>query len=127
MVKSIRLVIAIAVAVAALIMASFYTGNFLNKSLLPSVGRISGLSAIGLGISAFVLAIKLKSIVVAGLLIAAGAIIMVPPVTAISEVGTIIFPGPILGVIAYSPILGLGISKIMTSTMRNRTVNAITK
>ena len=119
-----RLVIAQMLAAATVAMAAIYTMGFLDKFLEVGVARISGLIAIALSVAAFALSIKLRSAVVVELLIAGGVIIMMPPVIAIVAAKAIAFPGPILGVISYSPILGLGIAKAVTASMKKVTAVA---
>ncbi len=119
-----RLVIAQMLAAATVAMAAIYTMGFLDKFLEVGVAKISGLIAIALSVAAFALSIKLQSTVVAELLIAAGIIIMMPPVIAIVAAKAIVFPGPILGVISYSPILVLGIAKAVTASMKKVTAVA---
>ena len=115
MVKPKRLGVATLVAIGLVALAITSTVGFLTRALPVSGATMIGFSAIGLSIASFVLSIRLKSGIISSLLIASGVIIMIPPIMAILATRMIIFPGPILGVISYSVILGLGIAKSISS------------
>jgi hypothetical protein len=122
-----RYMLAQLLAAATLAFALVYTVGFFSKSLDIASERNSAFAAIGLSVAAFAMAIKIRSMVVAGLLTASGIIMLTPPIEALAAVRVILIPGPILGVIFYAPILGLGIAKAVTSTMMKRTVNTMTR
>ena len=94
--------------------------------LVAGLGSVFGISAIALSVAAFVLSLKKRSYVVAGLLAASGIIYMIPAVTALGDFSVIVVPGPILGVLFGLLIFGLGAAKgartAMASTPRATTV-----
>ena len=94
--------------------------------LVAGLGAVFGISAIALSVAAFVLSLKKRSYVVAGLLAAGGIIYMIPAVTALGDFSVIVVPGPILGVLFGLLIFGLGAAKgartAMASTPRATTV-----
>jgi hypothetical protein len=94
--------------------------------LVAGLGAVFGISAIALSVAAFVLSLKKRSYVVAGLLAASGIIYMIPAVTALGDFSVIVVPGPILGVLFGLLIFGLGAAKgartAMASTPRATTV-----
>lgn len=94
--------------------------------LVAGLGAVFGISAIALSVAAFVLSLKKRSYVVAGLLAASGIIYMMPAVTALGDFSVIVVPGPILGVLFGLLIFGLGAAKgartAMASTPRATTV-----
>jgi len=79
--------------------------------LVAGLGAVFGISAIALSVAAFVLSLKKRSYVVAGLLAAGGIIYMIPAVTALGDFSVIVVPGPILGVLFGLLIFGLGVAK----------------
>ena len=79
--------------------------------LVAGLGAVFGISAIALSVAAFVLPLKKRSYVVAGLLAAGGIIYMIPAVTALGDFSVIVVPGPILGVLFGLLIFGLGVAK----------------
>jgi len=92
-----------------------------NVALVTKVGPtpVLSLAAIALSAAAFVLSWRQKSYLVAGLLAASGMIFMLPALSAMRySLSTIIFPGPILGVIFGLAIFGLGIATGIRSTRR---------
>jgi hypothetical protein len=95
-----------------------YTIDFYDSSLALNV-RGSTLLAIAIALAAvsFVLALKIRAPIVATLLTLGGIVIWIPPVAAIISERAILLPSPILGVISFSPILGLGITKFITTYM----------
>lgn len=94
--------------------------------LMAGLGAVFGISAIALSVAAFVLSLKKRSYVVAGLLAAGGIIYTMPAVTALGDFSVIVVPGPILGVLFGLLIFGLGAAKgartAMASTPRATTV-----
>ena len=64
-----------------------------------------------LSIVAFALCVRIRSPAVAGMLIAGGVIMLIPPLQAIEQAGAIAVPGPIFGVISFADILVLGLVK----------------
>ena len=79
--------------------------------LVAGLGAVFGISAIALSVAAFVLSLKKRSYVVAGLLAAGGIIYMIAAVTALGDFSIIVVPGPILGVLFGLLIFGLGVAK----------------
>ena len=106
-----RLILGQVLAGLTLVFALIYTLSFFDASLAASTGRGYALAAIALSIVAFVACVKLRSVLVAGILTLSGIIMMVAPVEAIAAAGAVVIPGPILGVISYSIILVLGVAK----------------
>jgi hypothetical protein len=115
-----RLMVGQALAALTSLLAIIYTAGFYNATLAANAGRGVSLAAIVLSIVSFVACVRLRSPIVAGLLILSGIIMMIPPVAAIMAAGTIVIPGPILGVISYAIILGLG--AIKAAGLRGRRV-----
>ena len=84
--------------------------------LVAGLAAVFGISAIALSVAAFVLSLKKRSYMVAGLLAAGGIIFMIPAVTALGDFSVVVFPGPILGVLFGLLMLGLGVAKgVMTA------------
>jgi hypothetical protein len=106
-----RLIAAGLAAAVTLLFSSLYTAAFYDPGLAPYTGRESELVPIFLSIVAFALCVRIRSPVVAGMLIAGGVIMLVPPLQAIVQAGTIAVPGPIFGVISFADILVLGLVK----------------
>ena len=79
--------------------------------LVAGLGAVFDISAIALSVAAFVLSLKKRSYVVAGLLAAGGIIYMIAAVTALGDFSIIVVPGPILGVLFGLLIFGLGVAK----------------
>jgi hypothetical protein len=107
-------------------MAIVYSAGFLNKTLIPSSARFVGIGSIVLAIAAFVTALRMRTAIVAGSLVAAGVLTLLPPVMAIAVEGVIVVPGPIFGVISYLPILGLGVAKAIRMKKTRSFATAIT-
>lgn len=82
-----------------------------------AAGTALNISALVLGAVAFAVSWKQRSYLVAGLLAATGAIYMIPGLVALASINfaVIVFPGPILGVIFGLVILGLGVTKGITT------------
>jgi hypothetical protein len=118
----IRLICALVISVITLLLALLYVLKFYDSSLAISV-KGSALITIALSVVAFVTALKLRSLLVGVLLTIAGVLMFVPPVSAIVADGKVTFPGPILGVISFSPILVLGIAKLITTSRRSAIEN----
>ena len=76
-----------------------------------AAGTVLNITSIGLAAAAFGVSWKQRSYTIAGLLIAAGIIYMIPGWVALGDFSVIIVPGPILGVLFGLVILGLGIAK----------------
>ena len=76
-----------------------------------AAGTVLNLTSIGLAAAAFGVSWKQRSYLIAGLLVAAGIIYMIPGWVALGDFSVIIIPGPILGVLFGLLILGLGIAK----------------
>jgi hypothetical protein len=76
-----------------------------------AAGTVLNITSIGLATAAFGVSWKQRSYTIAGLLIAAGIIYMIPGWVALGDFSVIIVPGPILGVLFGLVILGLGIAK----------------
>ncbi len=107
-----NLAAAATVALSVLYLLGFYAGiTFRGAALL----------AIFVSIAAFLLSLRIRSVSVAAMLMLAGLLIQIPPIQAIAEAGTIAYPGPILGVIFFIPILILGLVKAATSLRASKT------
>jgi hypothetical protein len=76
---------------------------------------VFGISAIVLATAAFVVSLRQRSLLVAGLLAASGTIFAIPALMATGYLAVIVFPGPILGVIIGLGIFGLGVAKGLTT------------
>jgi hypothetical protein len=76
-----------------------------------AAGTVLNITSIGLAAAAFGVSWKQRSYLIAGLLVAAGIIYMIPGWVALGDFSVIIIPGPILGVLFGLLILGLGIAK----------------
>jgi hypothetical protein len=72
-----------------------------------------GVGAIALATAAFVLSWKENSLVVTGLLIAAGIAGIIAGVRNTDFFTVIVFPGPIIGIIIGLGIFGLGMAKVL--------------
>ena len=96
---------------STLAIASAFFINFYDKAhhtgSVASLGQISVI----LGLAAFTLSLRIKSVIVVGSLVASGVIGLIPTMSSLAAAASIMFPGPVLGVISYSIILGLGIAK----------------
>jgi hypothetical protein len=114
-----RLIAAELAAAVTLLFSLLYTAAFYDHSLAPYTGRVSELVPIFLSIVAFALCLRISSPAVAGMLIAGGIIMQIPPLQAIADAGAIVVPGPIFGVISFADILILGVVKGIT-TLRAR-------
>jgi hypothetical protein len=100
-----NLAAAATVAFSVLYLLGFYAGiTFRGAALL----------AIFLSVASFLLSLRIRSVSVAVMLTLAGLLIQIPPVQAIAEAGTVAYPGPILGVVFFVPILILGLVKAAT-------------
>ena len=117
MVNNTRLVIG--VGMAATTLAVCIVNAIGNISLIFKVGPtpILSLAAMALAAAAFVVTWKQRSSsVVAGFLAVSGIVFMIPALSAMGySFATIIFPGPILGVIFGLVILVLGVAKGVTA------------
>jgi hypothetical protein len=120
-----KLVIGVALAAAALaLVLPNLAGGIAVLGL--AAGTALNITAIALSAAAFAVSWKQRSYLIAGLLIAAGVIYMIPGFVALASINfaVIVFPGPILGVIFGLAILGLGIAKgiravrVVTATPR---------
>ncbi|MEW6605484.1 MAG: hypothetical protein AB1351_12470 [Thermoproteota archaeon] len=83
-----------------------------------ATGTALNITSIALSAAAFAISWNQRSFLVTGLLIAAGAIYMIPGLVALASINfaVIVFPGPILGVIFGLIILGLGVAKGIRTT-----------
>ena len=98
---------------------------FLIKSvggLLPPIGRglIFPVTGILLAAAAFGLSWGQKSVLISALQLIGGTIQAVNAVIATRSFSIIVFPGPITGVIVGLAIVGLGIVKSTSTTMKIR-------
>jgi hypothetical protein len=109
--RRVRLIAAGLAAAVTLLFSSLYTAAFYDPGLAPYTGRESELVPIFLSIVAFALCVRIRSPAVAGMLIAGGVIMLIPPLQAIAQAGMIAVPGPIFGVISFLDILILGLVK----------------
>ncbi len=78
-----------------------------------ALGTALNITSIALSAAAFAVSWKQRSYLVAGLLVAAGIIYMIPGLVALASINfaVILFPGPILGVIFGLAIIGMGVAK----------------
>jgi hypothetical protein len=121
--KQIRLVLSEVISGVTLVLALLYTIRFYDSSFLATLTvRGETLVAIALAAISFVLALRIRAPVVAGLLTLSGIVILIPPIGAIISDRAILIPGPILGVIFFSPIFVLGIGKFFTSYRKKKMV-----
>jgi hypothetical protein len=72
--------------------------------LVPNIGRGTTLIALGLSVVAFILALRIRSLVVASFLTVAGVMMWTPALATIIAERAIVYPGPILGIISFSPM-----------------------
>jgi hypothetical protein len=103
----------VAVGLAAATFVVCFVNAVGNVALITKVGPTPVLSlvAIVLASVAFVASWKMRSYIVAGLLIVSGIIFMVPALNAMGySFEFIAFPGPILGIIFGLAIMGLGVT-----------------
>jgi hypothetical protein len=114
-----RLVLAASLAAAtlALWLAVIAMGGALRAGLAPW----PGIAVVVMATAAFVLSGKQGSFLVAGLLAASGAVGLVYGVVATELLVAATFPGPVFGVIIGLPVLGLGLSRgVSTARARGR-------
>jgi hypothetical protein len=106
----VKLVLATALAAAAL---ALVLTNTVGGVAVLQAGLATPLviSAVVLGVAAFVVSLRQRSYLVAALLVAVGIIGMIPPIIATGYFAVIVFPGPIIGVFFGLAILGLGVAK----------------
>jgi len=106
----VALAVLLAAAALALVLPNLVGGIAV---LGLGLGTALNISSIALSAAAFAVSWKRRSYLVAGLLVATGAIYMIPGLIALASINfaVIVFPGPILGVIFGLVILGLGIAK----------------
>lgn len=110
MTTNLKLVLAVGLAAATLVL--FLINTIAGVAVLRAgLGPVLGISAIVLAVAAFVLSLKQRLFLVAGLLAASGIIFMMPALIATGYLAVIVFPGPIYGVIFGLAILGLGVAK----------------
>jgi hypothetical protein len=113
----------LAVGLAAAALALFLTNTVGGVAVLQAgLATPLVISAVVLGVAAFVVSLRQRSYVLAGLLVAAGVVGMIPPIIATGYFAVIVFPGPIIGVFFGLAILGLGVAKGIGSA---RAVTAI--
>jgi hypothetical protein len=117
-----RIVIAQVLAGAAFVMVVINLVAGI-QILVAGLAAVFGISTIALAVAAFVLSLKKRSYVVAGLLAASGVMFMIPALIATGYLAVIVVPGPILGVLFGLLIFGLGVAKGV-STVRAETVIA---
>jgi hypothetical protein len=107
-----KLVIGIGLAAAAFVLVlPNLAGGIAVLGL--GLGTALNISSIALSVAAFAVSWKQRSYLVAGLLVAAGIIYMIPGLVALASINfaVIVFPGPILGVVFGLAILGMGVAK----------------
>jgi hypothetical protein len=117
-----RIVIAQVLAGAAFVMVVINLVAGI-QILVAGLAAVFGISTIALAVAAFVLSLKKRSYVVAGLLAASGVMFMIPALIATGYLAVIVVPGPILGVLFGLLIFGLGVAKGIR-TVRAETVIA---
>lgn len=111
-----RIVIAQVLAGAAFVMVVINLVAGI-QILVAGLAAVFGISTIALAVAAFVLSLKKRSYVVAGLLAASGVMFMIPALIATGYLAVIVVPGPILGVLFGLLIFGLGVAKGITTAM----------
>lgn len=111
--RRLRLAIAKVAAVATLAASTAYIIGFYDSSLV--VGRGTTLAAIFLAVLAFALSVRIKSLFVGMLLTIGGILMQVPPALAIIAERAVEIPGPIFGVISFTPVIILGVTKTVRS------------
>jgi hypothetical protein len=119
-VKDLNLVLAVGLASAALVLflAVVAMGGALQAGLAPW----PGIGLVALAIAAFAASWRLRSFLVAGLLVASGMVGLVYGLIATDFFSIIVFPGPIIGVISGIGVLGLGAAKgIEAARSKSRT------
>ncbi|MGI0005878.1 MAG: hypothetical protein ACREAO_09410 [Nitrososphaera sp.] len=113
---NVRIVIAQVLAGAAFVMVVINLVAGI-QILVAGLAAVFGISTIALAVAAFVLSLKKRSYVVAGLLVASGVMFMIPALIATGYLAVIVVPGPILGVLFGLLIFGLGVAKGITTAM----------
>ena len=100
--------------------------NLVAETELLLAGLIAavGITTIALSVAAFVLSLRKKSFIVAGLLSAAGVAFIVPAIIAVGDFSAIAIPGPIFDLIFGLAILGLGAAKVAMGVRSETTVPA---
>jgi hypothetical protein len=118
-----KLVLAVGLAAAAL---ALVLTNTVGGVAVLQTGLATPLviSAVVLGVAAFVVSLRQRSYLVAALLVAVGIIGIIPPIIATGYFAVIVFPGPIIGVFFGLAILGLGVAKGIGTT---RAVTTVTR
>ena len=111
-----RIVIAQVLAGAAFVMVVINLVAGI-QILVAGLAAVFGISTIALAVAAFVLSLKKRSYVVAGLLATSGVMFMIPALIATGYLAVIVVPGPILGVLFGLLIFGLGVAKGITTAM----------
>jgi hypothetical protein len=117
-----KYLLALGLAISTLALVSI--NAFGNIALILKAGPtpVLSIAAIVLAATAFVVTWKQRSRLVPGILAVSGLIFMVPALAAMGySFESIIFPGPILGVIFGLVIIGLGVWRAIRIT---RTVTA---
>lgn len=118
-----KLVLATALASAAL--ALILTNTVGGVAVLQAGLAIPlVISAVVLGVAAFVVSFRQRSYLVAALLVAVGIIGMIPPIIATGYFAVIVFPGPIIGIFFGLAILGLGVAKAVRTSRETKAVAA---
>jgi hypothetical protein len=114
--SKVMLAVGLAAAAFALVLANTLGGVVLRTGLVA----VLGIGAVPLAVAALIMSWNERSILVAGLLVAAGIVGMIPGLIATGYLAVIVFPGPIYGVIYGLGVLGLGFAKsirmVRTST-----------
>src|ERR671927_879565 len=106
--------IMLAVGLAGVTLALCLINAVGNVALITKVGPapVLSLASMATAVATFVVSWKLRSYLVAGLLAVSGIIFMLPALNAMGySLSTIVFPGPILGVILGLVIFSLGLAK----------------
>ena len=116
--------IALGVGLAAATLGVCIVNAIGNIAIILKAGPtpVLSLAAMALAGASFAVTLYQRSLVVAGLLAASGVVFTIPALSAMGySFATIVFPGPILGVIFGLVILGLG----MAMVVRARKVNLV--
>jgi len=119
--SKVMLAVGLAAAAFALVLANTLGGVVLRTGLVP----VLGIGVVPLAVAALIMSWNQRSILVAGLLVAAGIVGMIPGLIATGYLAVIMFPGPIYGVIYGLGVLGLGVANIIRMTRTSTAATAV--
>lgn len=106
-----RLILAVGLSSTALVL--FLAVSAMGGALQAGLAPWSGIGVILLATAAFAMSWHQRSFLVAGLLVASGMVGLLYGLIVTGFFSTIVFPGPIIGVIIGFAIIGLGAAKWM--------------